>query len=152
MITYIPFMIFSIISSFLICTGTNGTQTITINITGNQSHICLGAEQETFSTNVAKLIEFINKKGYHVTFGEAYRTHEQALIYAHEGLGIKNSLHCERLAIDLNIFDNSNRMLSTVEECRQFGDYWESLHPFNVWGGRWIHRPDFDHYQMTDER
>jgi len=26
------------------------------------------------------------------------------------------------------------------------------LHPFNVWGGRWKHRPDSDHYQMTDER
>ncbi len=130
------------ISSFFISMAANNIQ----------PHICLGSEQEIFSANIAKLIEYINKRGYHVTFGEAYRTHEQALIYAHEGLGIKNSLHCERLAMDLNIFAPNGRLLTTVEECEPFGAYWESLHPFNVWGGRWKHRPDSDHYQMTDER
>jgi len=125
-------------------------QTLTINVNGFQ--ISLEDEQEVFANNVGKLLAYINIKGYHATLGEAYRTHEQALIYAHEGLGIKNSLHCERLAIDLNIFDKNEKQLTTIAECKIFGTYWESLHKHNRWGGNFKTRPDFDHYEMQDER
>jgi len=137
-----------IITLFLIFTPLLCVQTCTLNIT---HHITLEDEQEVFANNVGKLLWYIKSQGYYVTFGEAYRTHEQALIYAHEGLGIKDSLHCERLAIDLNIFDKNEKMLTTVKETEKFGSYWETLHPFNVWGGRWTHRPDFDHFQMNPE-
>jgi hypothetical protein len=146
MVSYFCFMAFSIITSCFVCTDANTKQTVDVKFNGH--YLSLLDEQEVFSRNVCKLIEFANNKGYSVTLGEAYRTHEQALIYAHEGLGIKNSLHCERLAIDLNIFDKSGKPLSTIEEYKPFGEYWESLNEDNTWGGKWIHRPDSDHFEM----
>ena len=126
-------------------------QTIHINIHSKVPVIKLEDEQQIFADNVAKLIEYIYLKGYKCTVGEAYRTAEQALIYAHEGKGIVNSLHRERLAIDLNIFDANDKLLTTVKESAIFGDFWESLHPLNRWGGRWIKRPDSDHFEMNTD-
>jgi len=133
----------------LLCTA---KQTIQIKIHSKVPLIKLEDEQELFASNVAKLIEYIYLHGYRCTFGEAYRTQEQAMIYAQEGKGIVNSLHRERLAVDLNIFDANDKLLTTVKECTIFGDYWESLHPLNRWGGRWKKRPDFDHYEMDREQ
>lgn len=127
------------------------TQTLTVNIK-HKAHLTLESEQQTFTENVCKLLEFIVTKGFHATLGECYRTRQQAMLYAHEGLGIVNSLHCQRLAIDLNIFMADEKLLTTVEEYRPFGEYWESLNPLNVWGGRWKHRPDADHFEMEDSR
>jgi len=115
-------------------------------------HIDLVDQQSVFSENVAKLIEFVERKGYKVTLGEAYRTHEQALIYSHTGLGIVNSLHCQRLAIDLNVFTKEEKRLVSAQDYLQFGEYWEKLDMHNIWGGRWLHRPDADHFQMDEAR
>ena len=62
-------------------------------------------DQAMFAQNVARLIEYIFKTGYYCTLGECWRSPEQAEIYVKQGKGIKNSLHCQRLAIDLNLFD-----------------------------------------------
>ena len=110
----------------------------------------LSAEQELFAINVSKLIDYIYVQGYACTFGEAFRTPEQAAIYAKEGKGIEDSLHCKRLAIDLNIFDGSGTYLSDTESYKPFGDYWVTLHPNNRWGGSFKHRPDGNHFQMQD--
>lgn len=112
----------------------------------------LEQEQELFSGNVAKLIEYIEKKGYKVTLGEAYRTHEQALIYAHKKLGIVNSLHCVRLAIDLNIFSPKGLLLRTFNDIKPFGVYWENLNKDNRWGGRFRRLVDVCHFEMEKER
>ena len=53
--------------------------------------------------------------------------------------------------MDLNIISPEGKLLSTIEELRPFGEYWESLNEYNVWGGKWTHRPDSDHFQMSDE-
>ncbi len=105
--------------------------------------------QEIFARNVAKLITFIFTKGYSCTLGEAFRTPEQAKIYAQQGKGITNSLHCKRLAIDLQIFDPSNKYLTDTKDYAIFGEYWESLHPYNSWGGHFA-RGDGNHFQMQD--
>lgn len=105
--------------------------------------------QKIFSFNIACLLQEIHKKGYSVTFGEAYRTKEQAEIYAKEGKGILHSLHCERLAVDLNIFAPDGKELLTKEELEQFGKLWEFMNPHNRWGGHFTTGPDSDHYQMT---
>ena len=65
----------------------------------------LQEQQAAFARDVAKLINWIFDNGHSVTFGETFRTPEQAEIYAKEGKGIKDSLHCKRLAVDLNLFD-----------------------------------------------
>ena len=106
----------------------------------------LSNRQQIFAKNVGKLIEFIFSKGYACTFGEAYRTKEQAEWNAAKGIGIKNSLHCKRLAVDLNLFFQG-KYLSDSESYRPLGEYWESLHPANRWGGRF---KDGNHFEMQE--
>ena len=107
-------------------------------------------QQAIFAKNVALLIQFIFNSGYYCTLGEAFRTHEQALIYAANGQGIVDSQHCDRLAIDLNLFSLKGKYKKKTEDYLHFGEYWEKLHPDNRWGGRWKHRPDGNHFQMQD--
>lgn len=107
-------------------------------------------EQNVFAQNVGKLLEFIYSKNYSCSFGESYRTPEQAAIYAKEGKGIVDSLHCKRLAVDLNLFSPHGDYLSKTEDYKLFGEFWESLHPQNRWGGRFKSRPDGNHFEMND--
>lgn len=102
--------------------------------------------QQIFAVNVAHLILHINECGYSCTFGEAWRTPEMAAMYAQQGKGIKNSLHCIRLAVDLNLFKNGVYLPQT-EAHRPFGEYWEKLNALNRWGGRFN---DGNHYEMTE--
>lgn len=109
----------------------------------------LQQKQEQFALSVARLIIHIFESGYKCTLGEAFRTKEQAMIYAHEHLGIINSKHCERLAIDLNLFDKDGKYIfADDKEYEALGFYWQSLSPYNIWGGRWVHRHDLDHFEM----
>lgn len=111
----------------------------------------LEIEQSEFAQNVSKLLNYIKSRGYHVTLGEAYRTPEQAKIDEKQGKGILNSLHCKRLAIDLNLFDSKGKYLGSNKDYKFAGDYWESLHPHNRWGGNFIkdggHINDPDHFE-----
>jgi len=107
------------------------------------------ALQKKFSINVAKLIEHIYAHKYTCTFGEAFRTPEQAAIYAKEGKGIADSQHCKRLAIDLNLFDPSGKYLTDVAGHKQFGEYWKTLDPKHRWGGDWT-TGDANHYELKD--
>lgn len=107
----------------------------------------LSERQQEFAWNVSHLIEKIMCDGYRCTFGEAYRTPEQAALNAKKGIGIVNSLHCKRLAVDLNLFKDGVYLADT-ESHRPFGEYWESLHPSNRWGGRF---KDGNHYEMQEK-
>lgn len=105
--------------------------------------------QEAFLLNVCKLINYIFDNGYTCTGGELYRTPEQAEIYARQNKGITNSLHCRRLAIDLNLF-HLGKYLDKSEDHSLFGEYWKSLHPMNRWGGDFSgKRKDGNHYEMN---
>ena len=90
-------------------------------------------------------------KKYNCSLGEAYRTEEQAKIYAQIGSGIMNSQHRKRLAIDLNLFSPSGEYLTRTEDYEPFGIFWESLNPLNKWGGRWESRPDGNHFERMSE-
>jgi len=107
-------------------------------------------KQSLFALNVAALLKHINESGMLVTLGEAYRTPEQAEIYAKEGKGIVDSLHCKRLAIDINLLDKCGTYITDVKEYEPFGVFWESLHKFNRWGGRFKTRVDADHFETQD--
>lgn len=109
----------------------------------------IGEQQRRFTLLVAKLIEHAYAEGYQLTFGEAFRTPEQAELNARRGTGIRNSLHTKRLAIDLNLF-RDGRYLTSTEDHRPLGEYWESLDPDCAWGGRFS-RPDGNHYSMRWE-
>lgn len=110
------------------------------------------SQQQVFSQNVAKLINFIFASGYKCTFGEAQRSPEQAAIYAKQGKGISDSLHCKRLAVDLNLFDAKNTYLIDTADYKPFGDYWLTLHKDNEWGGIFKGRPDGNHFQMKEPK
>ena len=109
----------------------------------------LAKSQQTFSLDIIKLLLFMQSKGYSFTFGDAYRDPELAAIFAKEGKGIVNSLHCKRLAIDINLFSPQGILLSTTNDHEMFGKYWESLNPANRWGGRFI-RQDGNHYERNE--
>lgn len=97
----------------------------------------LGEKQRVFVKLVGLLIGWAYENGYELTFGEALRTPEQALLYSKQGKGKKNSLHIDRLAIDLNLFKNGVYMKES-ESYRPLGKFWESLAEGEIvtcWGG-----------------
>jgi hypothetical protein len=104
----------------------------------------LREQQSLFVKLVGQLIEHAYASGYELSFGEAWRTPEQAKINAQSGKGIANSLHCDRLAIDLNLF-RDGEFLATTEAHRPLGEWWEKQHPLARWGGRF---KDGNHYSL----
>lgn len=105
-----------------------------------------------FTQNVAKLIQYIYSKGYKCTLGEVFRTREQAIINATHHVGIVNSNHCSRMAIDLNLFKD-DKYITTSKEWQQFGEYWLRLNPWNEWGGQFKNTNgkiigDYNHFEM----
>jgi hypothetical protein len=133
----------------------------------------LGEKQRGFPMMLAALIRWAYEKGYELTFGEAYRTDEQAEINAlgpalrvrladlsatqftaladkirnNAGGGIRNSLHGDRLAIDLNLFINGVYQRQT-EAYRPLGEKWEA------WAARGAGasaRPMANHFSIAHE-
>lgn len=106
----------------------------------------LREHQSLFMRLLPRLLDYIHENGYEVTGGELWRTPEQAALNAERGIGTSTSLHLDRLAIDLNLFYD-RKFLSSTEDHREFGEFWESLHPLCRWGGR-FRRPDGNHYSI----
>lgn len=94
---------------------------------------------------IARLIDKAESMGYELTFGDAYRSPEEAARLAKLGLGVKDSLHTSRLAVDLNLFKDG-QYLSTTEAHRPLGEWWEAQHDLCRWGGRFR---DGNHYSLA---
>jgi hypothetical protein len=109
----------------------------------------LGEKQREFAIDVANFIVWIYSQGYAVTMGEAYRTPEQAYLNQQQGRGISNSLHTQRLAIDLNLFINDIYQTDS-EAYYALGVYWEGMRDGNAWGGR-FKRADGNHFSRSHE-
>lgn len=99
----------------------------------------LRQKQSRFVRLVARLIDFATAQGFELTFGETWRTPEQAALNAAKGIGIRNSLHCDRLAVDFNLFRGGK----LTQDYKPLGEYWESLAPDCRWGGRFGDSPHF---------
>ncbi|EOK1817969.1 M15 family metallopeptidase [Escherichia coli] len=104
----------------------------------------LSEKQQLFAVMIADLIHWAQEHGYRLTFGEAYRTPEQAALNAKSGKGIRNSLHTLRLAVDFNLFINGKYQADT-DAYRPLGEYWESIG--GAWGGRFS-RADGNHFSL----
>lgn len=108
----------------------------------------LREKQSAFSVLVAQLILEAVRRGYTVTLGEAWRPPETADLYAKQGKGITNSLHTQRLAIDLNLFKDGVYQ-TTATAHQPLGEWWEAQSTPEVtcaWGGR-FHDPN--HYSVA---
>lgn len=110
----------------------------------------LREKQSLFARLVAKLIEHATELGYEITLGEAYRTPEQAALNAQSGKGIFNSLHTQRLAIDLNLFKDGQYLASSAAH-KPLGDYWKTLNAECCWGGDFKPMADGNHYSLAHE-
>lgn len=107
----------------------------------------LRQKQSVFTLRVARLILKANELGYELTFGEAWRSPEEAKRLAKTGAGIARSLHTDRLAIDLNLFKDG-QWLTTTEAHRPLGEWWERQSTDGAvctWGGRF---GDGNHYAI----
>ena len=106
--------------------------------------------QQQFAQDVARLILKAAELGYGVTLGDAYRSPEQAAANAASGSGIARSLHCERLAIDLNLFKDG-RYITDGEGHRELGAWWKTLGPMHRWGGDFSTLKDNNHYSLSPD-
>jgi hypothetical protein len=105
-----------------------------------------GELQRFFPLLVAKLIQWADAHGYQLTFGEAWRTPQQAAWDVAHGTGILHSLHIERLAIDFNLFKDGIWQ-TDAEAFRPLADFWKTLHPLCRWGGD-FKTVDGDHFSL----
>jgi hypothetical protein len=113
----------------------------------------LREKQSAFVRLVARLILHASEQGVEFTFGECYRTPEQAALNAKNGSGISNSLHTKRLAIDLMLFKDGV-WLNKTEDHLPLGQWWEAQSTPDckcVWGGRFSSRPDGNHYAVEHD-
>jgi len=111
--------------------------------------VSLGEQQRRFTELVGRLIQWAYANGFELTFGDAYRSPEQAALNAKTGAGISNSLHTKRLALDFNLFVDG--VFKTDSEAhRPLGEYWKSLDQLCRWGGD-FRKPDGNHYSMEFE-
>lgn len=109
--------------------------------------LSLREKQSLFVKLVSLLIQHATIIGYELTFGEAWRTPEQAAWNAAHGSGIKNSLHIQRLAIDFNLFKDG-KLLNLSEDHKPLGEWWEAQSTPDyscAWGGRF---GDGNHYSI----
>ena len=102
----------------------------------------LREKQSLFVVLVAKLILHAQEQGYELTFGEAWRSPHEAARQ-----GFEKSLHCSRLAIDLNLFIDGVYQPGT-EAYRELGGWWEEQHELCRWGGRFR---DGNHFSLGHE-
>lgn len=107
----------------------------------------LSDKQQRFAYLIAKLILWAYENNYKLTFGEAWRTQEQAELYAKSGKGISNSLHLIRLAVDLNLFIDGKYQTDS-EAYRPLGEYWKNLDHDCRWGGDFKSK-DAVHFSLT---
>ena len=107
----------------------------------------LGQNQEKFTEDLAKLLNYLIDNGYAVRIGEVERTQSQQQIYIKEGKSkTANSMHLKRCAADLHIFKNGE-WLQSKQQLQGIGDYWESLDVSNRWGGNFKSFIDTPHFE-----
>lgn len=104
-------------------------------------------QQRLFVKLVGKLIDYAYNQGYELTFGEAWRSPQEAARDAAVGAGIANSLHTERLAVDLNLWKDGKYTALAIDY-KPLGDYWKQLNPLCAWGGD-FKTVDADHFSMA---
>lgn len=129
----------------------------------------LGEKQELFAELLPGLIKKALRLGYKVRIGEVQRGEQQAKYNAthcrrckkaktdkahgagghkFRSIGILNSLHRQKLAIDIILFFRGKPRWDTGSY-RLLGQWWEKQDELCRWGGRFRGRPDGGHFSLT---
>lgn len=100
----------------------------------------LRQKQTSFWLNVAKLIVYAQALGTQLFVNEWIRSAAtQAANVAKGASATMNSMHLYGLAVDLlqlkDVMDDG-MINMTFDDYKALGEYWESLDPNNIWGGR----------------
>ncbi len=107
----------------------------------------LNSLQAEFTQCIAKLIVWCFENDYPVILAEAYRTPEQAILNAENGVGISNSLHTKKLAVDMfRVKDNT--ITWDALEYKPVGDQWKTMHELARHGGDFKSK-DNVHFSFT---
>lgn len=107
------------------------------------------AQALAFFVTQVPLIEPRGK--YQVTYGEFFRPISVARSYGQQGIGISNSLHTKRLAVDLNLFVDG-KFATDSEAHRPLAELWlQTGAPFGVvpTAGVYFAKPDGNHYSCA---
>ena len=108
----------------------------------------LSEKQQIFTVNISHLIQYAQRIEIYLTFGHAWRSIEEQKRLKSKGLSkTLNSKHLERLAVDFNFFIDG-KLTYDKNKLQILGDYWESLHKNNQWGGNWSF-VDTPHFEMS---
>jgi len=99
----------------------------------------LNRKQARFADCVWRLLRYAFESNQPVIISEAYRTKEQAEIYAAQGKGIKNSVHRKKLAVDLYRYKGGT-ISWQQEDYADLGRFWKTLNPDARWGGDFRNR------------
>jgi len=102
----------------------------------------LRQKQCLFTLLAAKLVLYSYSIGYEMTHGGTFRDPR----WKGPGMGKmpEKSLHGLRLAADFNLF-RDGKFLTTTEDHKPLGEWWEKQHPLCRWGGRF---EDGNHYSL----
>ena len=126
----------------------------------------LSEYQRIFTKNIGCLIECAYNNDIELTMGDSYRGQSQVILNyfgykvvndSREGVKlvksrkVSNTLksnHSRRLAQDFNFFING-KLTYDKHKLAVLGEYWESLHPLNRWGGNFKSITDTPHFEMN---
>lgn len=108
----------------------------------------LRQHQSEFGKDVLRLLNYAIYLNLDFTFGEVYRTEYQQKWYYENGYSKTiNSMHCKKLAIDVNFFFNGkllDEMTGSEAERIQANKFkqllakkWQELNPLNRAGYTW---------------
>jgi hypothetical protein len=126
----------------------------------------LGEKQELFARLLPLLLIRALQLGYQLRLKEIYRPPQMAQwnathcarcggttgdplhLSGHEfrRIGIRNSLHCDGLAIDFYLTRDGD-MCWGEDAYLELGEFWEGLHLLTAWGGRFN---DAGHFSIMD--
>lgn len=104
--------------------------------------------QILFTKLVGRFLVWCDQQGLSVVLKEAYRPPETAVLYARRGTGIINSLHCDSLAVDVELYQNGSPV-DSLAEYQPLGAQWKSQHVLARWGGDFVHRKDAYHFSLA---
>jgi len=103
--------------------------------------------QSRFALNVAMLILEAERRGYEVTFGDAYRDPRlHGDVGEKKGYGHSRSTHKVRLAVDLNLFTATGEYITDDTGHRELHDWW-----VDECGGSSMIEGDPNHYSFKHD-